>query len=147
MKLWKDIFPLAASARYFRYAEATAVLSASPTRYGLYWRVTFDDGSSWSSVFFAFRCTAFFVGSRSKSDLCAGTPHPMPARSRAGLPPMYHSNTSQAASGFFVRALMTHPVAVMVGSRCLPFFHRGAASSREFAGAFPPESVIIPRNQ
>src|SRR5207247_9792824 len=141
------ILPLAASARYFWNAVATAVLSASPTRNGVYWITAFEAGSSWSSVFFAFRCTAVFVGSWSKSDLCAGTPQPMPARSRAGLPPMYHSNTSQAASGFFVRELMTHPVAVMVGSRCLPFFQRGAASSRELAGAPPPESVSCPRNQ
>src|SRR5215218_4455384 len=122
MKLWKDIFPLAASPRYFWYAVATAVLSAKPTRYGLYWRVTLDEGSSWSSVFFAFRCTAVFVGSRSNSDFCAGTPQPIPARSRAGLPPMYHSNTLHVASGFLVFALITQPVAVIVGLRCLPPF-------------------------
>ena len=55
--------------------------------------LTFDGRQLVESVFFAFRCTAVFVGSRSNSDCWAGTPQPMPARSRAGLPPMYHSNT------------------------------------------------------
>src|SRR5919197_6329536 len=136
-----DIFPFAASARSFWYAVATAVLSASPTRFGLYWSTTLDALSSWSSVFFAFRCTAVFSGSRSNSDRCAGTPQPIPARSLAGLPPMYHSNTSQVASGFFVLELTTQPVAVIVGSRCLPFFHLGAGTSREFLTMSPPESL------
>src|SRR5712692_4489206 len=148
MKSLKDIFPFAASARYFWYAVATAVLSFSPTRYGLYCSATLDAGSSWSSVFFAFRCTNVFSGSRSKRDTWAGTPQPMPARSRAGLPPMYHSKTVHAASGFFVAALITHPVAVMVGSRCLPPFQIGDVSSRDRAATFAlPVSVIGPRNQ
>src|SRR5438034_5178490 len=36
MKSLKEIFPFAASARYFSYAVSTAVLSASPTKLGLY---------------------------------------------------------------------------------------------------------------
>jgi hypothetical protein len=60
---------------------------------------------------------------------------------------MYHSKTSHVASGFFVRELITQPVAVIVGSRCLPCFQVGAISNREFFATSPPESLIIPRNQ
>ena len=61
---------------------------------------------------------------------------------------MYHSNTVQAASGFFVVALITHPVAVMVGSRRLPRFQVGAGSIRERAFTFELLALVIcPRNQ
>src|SRR6266576_3494389 len=72
---------------------------------------------------------------RSNSDCWAGTPHPPPARSRAGLPPMYHSKTVHASSGCFVALAMTQPVAVTVGSTFLAPFQVGATSSLEFAAA------------
>ena len=46
-----------------------------------------------------------------------------------------------------VADLIHRPVAVIVGSTCLPFFHLGALSNREFFAPSPPESLIIPRNQ
>src|SRR5213594_5109300 len=69
-------------------------------------------------------CTCFW-----KADSCGicpyidfspGTPHPLFARSCAGLPPMYCSKTAHAASTSFVCDEMTQPVAVIVGSRRTP---------------------------
>src|SRR5207249_10453035 len=69
-------------------------------------------------------CTCFWkavsCGICAYIDLRPGTPQPLFARSCAGLPPMYCSNTAQAASASLVWAEMTQPVAVIVGSRRTP---------------------------
>src|SRR5438874_8179791 len=56
-------------------------------------------------------CTCFWkavsCGICAYIDLRPGTPHPLFARSCAGLPPMYCSNTAHAASASLVWAEMT----------------------------------------
>src|SRR3989442_13489533 len=69
-------------------------------------------------------CTCFWnavsCGICAYIDLRPGTPHPLFARSCAGLPPMYCSNTAHAASASLVCEETTQPVAVIVGSRRTP---------------------------
>src|SRR5438477_12161932 len=66
-------------------------------------------------------CTCFWkavsCGIWAYIDLRHGTPEPLFARSCAGLPPMYCSNTAHAASAGLVCDEMSQPVAGIVGSR------------------------------
>src|SRR5204863_8343846 len=112
----KLIEPLRAGSRFF----FQLVEKVSSPIYGLNCRMKSDLPSSACRTF----CTCFWkavsCGICAYIDLRPGTPQPLFARSCAGLPPMYCSNTAHAASASLVWAEMTQPVAVIVGSRRTP---------------------------
>src|SRR5207249_10357770 len=91
-------------------------------------------------------CTCFWkavsCGICAYIDLRPGTPHPLFARSCAGLPPLYSSNTDHAASASLVWAEMTQPVAVIVGSRRTPD-HAGAATKPGLPLRLPPAAIAL----